>query len=314
MGLRLPGSTDADIEQAIIAKEFVRTSMARGTLQLVAAADIRWMLALVTPRIITSIAARYKELELDEAIFTQTKKLLVKALEGGKQQTRSELFTMLEQEGIATPGQRGVHILNRAAMDGLICQGLMQGKDTTYMLLDEALPPTPAKSRDEAVIELVRRYFTSRAPATLQDFVWWSGLTLTDARKGMAELKSEFHEVKIDDQTYWLPEKMPDIPKRDASVYLLPGFDEYLISYRDRSASLDPLHANKIVPGGNGVFMATIVSEGRVVGIWKRAVKKQAIQITLHPFDTLTASELEGISAAARRYGEFMGLDKVEVN
>lgn len=308
VGVRLPGSTKADIEQALIDKTIVRTWAMRGTLQLVAAADLRWMLALVAPRQATTYARRYRQLELDGITLERTNTLIADALRDGKPQTKSALIAMLQANGISTDGQRGVFVLNRASNDGLICQSVMQGRDPTFQLIDDSIAQGAPLKGDDAVIELARRYFTTRAPATIHDFVWWSGLRVSDAKMAVDALKSVLVEETIDGKGYWLPADMPSIDSYQPSVHLLPGFDEFLISYRDRSASLDPQHANAIVPGGNGMFISTIVVDGRVAGIWRRDVKKREMVIKLEPFASLTTAQREGAALAAQRYGEFLGM------
>jgi hypothetical protein len=306
LGLRLHGSTDADIEQAIADQTIVRTWAMRGTLHIVAAADVRWLVALLGPRIIANSARRYRELELDEPTLTRSNKLLTQALADGKRHTRTALFAILEENGISTKGQRGVHMLQRASLDGLICQGATQRNNPTFVLIDESLPQGTKLARDEALVALAQRYFLSRGPATFNDYVAWSGLTTTDARAGLEALKDQLIEEKVDGKIYWMPQKQSKQRKSAQNVYLLPGFDEYMLGYRDRSAILDPQHAQLIVPGGNGIFYSTIVSDGRVVGIWKRAMKKNTVVITPQPFQQLSEAEQQGVHAAAEEYGTFL--------
>ena len=306
IGLRLPHATDAHIEQAIENKTIVRTWPLRGTLHFVAAADARWILALMGPRIIASCARRYRELELDEPTLTRSNDLLLNALQGGTQRSRTQLLALLEQNGISTKGQRAAYMLQRASLDGLICQGTTQGNVPLYMALDESLPQTKMLERDAALVELATRYFTSHGPATLQDFVRWAGIPIGQARIGLEGVQSQLVQEKIDGQTYWLPQSTQTVKKHSDSLYLLPGFDEYLLGYGDRSAILDPQHAQKIVPGGNGVFKSTIVSNGQVVGLWKRTIKKGSAIITAEPFTTLTDAETQAFAAAAQRYGDFL--------
>ncbi len=305
IGLRLPGCTDAAVEQAITGKTLLRTWLMRGTLHLAAAADIRWLLALLAPRIIAGSARRYRELELDADTFRRSRAVITQAIERGQQRTRAELFERLEQAGIATRGQRGVYLLQRASLDGLICQGVMRRSQPTFMLLDD-VPPGPTLARDEALAELARRYFTSRGPVTLADFTAWSGLTAADARAGLAAVQTQLDQETIDGQTYWQPPVTPAEPPR--AVYLLPGFDEYILGCRDRRAVLDAEYAPRICPGGNGVFYPTIISGGRVVGIWKRTLKKNAVEITFDPFTSLTPEARQAAADAAQPFGAFLGL------
>ena len=304
-GLRLPGSTDADIERAIANRVIMRTWAMRGTLHYVAAADIHWLIGLIAPRQIAGNAPRYKQLELDEPTLKRSTALIAKAVQGSKPLTREELFTMLGANGISTAGQRGYHMLQRAGLERLIYQGEMRRNVATFLALDEgkALP------KDEALAELARRYFTSRGPATLADFTHWSGLLISEARAGLASIKSELVEETIDGQSYFLSPEKPKQPEH--SLYLLPGFDEYVLGYKDRSAVLDPQFANAICPGGNGVFMSTIVSEGRIIGTWKRTLKKKTVEIALEPFRPLSSAEIDELSEAAARFGAFLGLTAV---
>lgn len=304
-GLRLPGSTDADIEQAIASRVIMRTWALRGTLHYVAPADIHWIVGLIAPRQIAGNAARYKQLELDEPTLARSTTLIAEAVQGGKQLTRDELFDILDAKGISTVGQRGFYMLQRAGLERLIYQGEMRRNVTTFLALDagKTLP------KDEALAELARRYFTSHGPATLADFTHWSGLLVSEARAGLESVKSELVEDVMNHQSYFFsPQRAPS---PTGSLYLLPGFDEYVLGYRDRSAVLDPQFADAICPGGNGMFMSTIVSDGRIIGTWKRTLKKKSVEIALQPFRPLNAEEIEALSAAAAEYGVFLGLKAV---
>ncbi len=314
IGLRLPAATEAGVEQAIAARSIVRTWPMRGTLHFVAAEDVRWLLQLLTPRVIAQTAGRYRQLELDEAAFARSKELFVQALQGGRQLTRDEMFTVLERAGVSPAGQRGYHILVRCAQDGLICFGPPQGKQQTFTLLDEWLPPAKKLGRDEALAELTRRYFTGHGPATIQDLAWWSGLTLTDARAGLEQVKGQLRQETVNGQTYWMSPDMPALTKDAPTVYLLPGFDEYLLGYTDRSAVLEAVHAPKIQPGSNGMFSPTIVIEGRVAGVWKRTLKKDTVTLNLSPFAPFSPAQRQAIGAAAERYRTFVGISAAVVS
>jgi hypothetical protein len=308
IGLR-SGCTDAAVEKAIADKTIVRTWPLRGTLHFVSAADIRWMIALIAPRTIAKAARRYKELELDEPSLKRSNDLLHKAVRDGEMQTRTQLLDLLEANGISTKGQRAAYMLQRASLDGLICQGGTERNNPSYMALDESLPKTKSLSHEESVAELAKRYFTSRGPTTLEDFVAWSSLTIKEARAGLEANKSHLVEEKIDQKTYWLSNEARKIKKRSTTLDLLPGFDEYLLGYRDRSAILDPQHADKIVPGGNGMFKNTIVIDGQVVGTWSREIKKNTVTVTPHPFDKLPADQQEAFAEAAQHYADFLKLE-----
>jgi Winged helix DNA-binding domain len=308
IGLRLPHATEADIEQAIAERTIVRTWPMRGTLHVVAAADVRWMLALLTPRIVAGSAGRHKQLGLDDATFARSQKVLAKALQGGQQLARDEAMALLDRNGISTVGQRGYHILGRLAHDSVICFGSRTGKQHTFVLLDEWVPAARKLERDEALAELARRYFIGHGPASLQDFAWWSGLKISDARAGLAMAAPHLVQVAVEGKDYWMRADAPEPGRAAPSTFLLPGFDEFLLGYTDRSAALQPQHAQKIIPGGNGVFMPTLVVNGRVAGTWKRAVQKKAVTIELSPFAALKKTEMQAIAVVAQRYGQFLGL------
>lgn len=311
IGLRMVSATERGVEQALADRTIVRTWPMRGTLHIVAAQDVRWMLALLTPRVIAQSAGRYRQLELDDATFGRSKEVFAKALQGGKQLTREELQQLLEHARIATTGQRGYHILARAAQDGLICFGAPSGKQQTFTLLDEWVAPTPQLARDEALAQLTRRYFTGHGPATLHDLMRWAGITMAEAKVGLAAAAQRLIQATVDGQVYWMADEPRSPLRGDPNAHLLPGFDEYILGYGDRSAVLDPAHAQRICPGGNGVFSPTIVIDGKVAGVWKRSFKKGAVVIELAPFRALTPAESQAISAAADRYGQFLGLPVV---
>jgi hypothetical protein len=308
LGLRLHAATRQTIEQAFLDREIVRTWPMRGTLHFVASEDARWMLALLTPRILAGSARRHRQLELDEATLARAGDLFIAALEGGRRLTRSALMQTLEQGGIAVAGQRGYHILWWTAQNGLICFGPRQGKQDTFVLLDEWLPPQKPLGREAALAELAGRYFGGHGPATLHDFAWWSGLRMADARAALAMVETTLDHTEHDGQTYWFSDPPSAPPTAPPAAHLLPGFDEYLLGYRDRRAVLDPAHAGKVVPGGNGIFKPIIVVEGRVVGTWARILRRAKVVVTVSPFEDLGRSATAAARAAAEPYGRFLDL------
>jgi Winged helix DNA-binding domain len=306
LGLRLQGVTDDDMEQAFIDGAILRTHVMRPTWHFVSPADIRWLLALTAPHIRAASAYYNRKLELDDAVFRRTNAVLANALQGGKQLTRDELASALQQAGIATDGeQRVTHIMMRAELDGVICSGARRGKQFTYALLAERAPQARTLDRDEALAELTTRYFTSHGPATIQDFVWWSGLTVADARAGLAMVTSHLLHETIGGQTYWFPPSTPPAQDLAPTAYLLPNYDEYTVGYTDRSAIFDALHTNKLDPR-SGLLTNTMVLDGQVVGTWKRTFKKNTVVIEANPFVPLSDTETCTFVAPANRYGEFL--------
>jgi hypothetical protein len=308
IGTRLESGTQADVEQAITDGRIIRTWPMRGTIHFVPSEDAKWMLKLSASRLIASDARRLKQLELTVETMTRCQGLFSEALSGGKRLTRSEMMSLLEDAGIRTDGQRGYHILWYCSQVGTICPGPMQGKQQTFVLLDEWSPEARELSHDDALAELAERYFFSHGPATVHDFARWSGLTVTDARKGIQLVGSMLISDEIDGQEYWMKADAALANGDDDSrIYLLAGFDEYIIGYKDRSAVVDAEHMQKIVPGSNGIFQPTIVIGGQNVGTWKRRLRKNAVDITLNPFMPLDNLE-ERVLDAARSYSAFIGL------
>jgi hypothetical protein len=308
IGLRLQSATVADIERAILEGKIIRTWPMRGTLHFVPPEDAKWMLKLSASRMLVKDGRRLKQLGLDEGIIEHCKELFYDALKGNKRLSRPEMMKLLEEAGISTENQRGYHILWYVSQSGLICLGPMQDKQQTFVLLDEWVPNSRRLSREESLAELVRRYFASHGPATVHDFAWWAGLTVTEARSGLEEAMPELISENIDGKTYWTTSDVPGHVAYDRSgVDLLPAFDEYLIGYKDRAAALTVEDAHKVVPGKNGIFLPTIVVSGRVVGTWKRKLKKNSIDITLSPFTHLGDSD-ERVIEAAKLYSDFVGL------
>jgi hypothetical protein len=310
VGVRLKGATESGIERALAGRSIVRTWPARGTLHFVAADDVRWMLELLAPRVIAGAAGRYRQLGLDDATFAHSRQVLIDLLQGGKQLSRDALYRALESARISTAGQRGIHILSRLAHEGLICFGARLGKQQTFALLEEWVPAAETKARDQALAELTRRYFTSHGPASLQDFVWWSGLTTLDARNGLEMARPHLVQEVLDDRTYWLPSAAPAAREPSLTAYLLPAFDEYLVGYKDRNAVLDPVDVRRINAGG-GMLNPTIIVDGQVVGTWRRALKKGSVIVTPGWFTEPAPAEVQAFEAAALRYGAFLGLPVV---
>lgn len=312
VGQRMQTAVEADIEQAIANRTIVRTWPMRGTLHFVAPVDVRWMLPLLTPRIVARNAQRLRtQFDLDEAVFARSKEVLRKVLHGHQQLTRDDVYQALEAARIPAARQRGLHILWRLAQDGVICFGPRAGKQPTFVLLDEWLPPTRMLERDDALAELARRYFTSHGPATVLDFAWWSGLSTTEARTALELAKPQLIHEASGDQVYWFSPHTSAATTISPAAHLLPAFDEFSVAYKDRSLLLDEAHTGKAKPTNNVLLGPIIVIKGHAVGAWKRTLQKKVLHITTHPFTSLTPVEDRAIAAAAERYGAFLGRDVV---
>lgn len=308
LGLRTPGATEQQVEAAIAAKQIVRTWPMRGTIHFVAPADVRWMLDLLTPRVMRSAQSRLRGLEIDAALLARCDDILGQALAGGQQLTRPAIYALFASHGIAATGSRGLHILGQLAMRGLLCFGARDGKQPTFTLLDEWVPTAPALPKDEALARLALRYFTGHGPATVQDLMWWAGLTLGEAKAALAEVAPQLASLVSDGQRYYFAPALADTASDAHEVFLLPPFDEFLLGYRDRSAVLEPAHTNLVAPSSNGIFNPIVVIGGRVAGTWRREFKQRNVVMTWVPFDTFDAAHNDAIAATAKRYGAFLGM------
>jgi hypothetical protein len=307
VGLRTRNATHQDVERALADRAILRTWPMRGTLHFVAASDAQWMLDLLAARVIGVAGPRERQLELDERVFSRSRKLVVKALEGGRQLTRTALYAMLDGARISTAGGRGLHIVFRLALEGLICFAARDGKQQTFALLAEWAPAAKKLPRDESLAELARRYFTSHGPATWRDFAWWSGLRTADAREAIHLAATLLVRETIDGQEVWRGRSMPRAkPQALSAAYLLPPFDEYTVAYKDRTAALDPKHAKYAQFGG--MLSATIVVNGQVSGTWKRSSVGGGVTIMPTFFGRALAEHARTALAASERYGRFLEL------
>ena len=296
LGLRMSGATDALIEAAFNKGEILRTHLLRPTWHFVTPEDIRWLLELTAPRVNLRCAPNYRKFELDNAIFKRTNKALTKALQGGKHLTRSALKTVLNKSGVVVDDPvRLAHVLLRAELDGVVCSGPRSGKQFTYALLEERVPATKPLTRDEALARLTERYFKSHGPASVPDFVWWSGLTTTDAKHGIEIVDRDLREEVVDGKTYWTPRSAATPSKPKPSAHLLPAFDEYNVAYKDRQLVLNG--REEITTWD--LLGPIIIVDGKVAGTWKRT--------TLNVFNGFNKSDMTAITKAADRYTTFLG-------
>ncbi|MEU4471007.1 winged helix DNA-binding domain-containing protein [Micromonospora sp. NPDC023888] len=309
LGARLPGWTVAEVQAALERREALRTWPMRGTVHLVPPADARWMLELTGVRSLAGAATRRAQLGLTEADADRALDVLGTALAGGGRLTRAECLATLREAGLGTDGQRGYHLLWFASVRGVTCVAPNVGTEQTFALLDEWAPDARRLERDEALALLAHRYVRGHGPVTAREFAGWTGLTVTDARRGLAAAGDVLSPVRVDGEPMHVDAALADAP-RDAvdDVVVLPGFDEYLLGYRDRTLMLDPAHQAAVVPGNNGIFQATVVRAGRVVGLWKRKVGRSAVTITIQPLTPMAADERARVEQALRRYADFLGL------
>lgn len=298
LGLRARTLTMAAVDDALASGEMVRTHVLRPTWHFVSPADLRWMLALTGPRVKALMTTYDARLELDARTYTRARKVFARALEGGQHLTRAELGAALARAKIVASGQRLAHLVMDAELEAILCSGPRRGTQFTYALVDDHVPAVAPLTREAALAALATRYFRSHGPATVHDFSWWSGLTMTDARAAIA---------LADVGAAVLP--TPPAPDRAKGAhYLLPNYDEFLIAYRHRDAVLDPARARNFGVFTSAEYPHQIVLHGRIAGSWRREVTARHARITLRTYDKASKPETKALAAEAARLGAFFGV------
>lgn len=299
IALRLAGKAhDADVEQAFNAGKILRTHVMRPTWHFVAPADIRWLLALTAPRVHAASRYMYRQLELDAPVFKRSERVLHRALQAGQFLTRTALQTELARAGVKASGPRLGYIMMHAELEGLLCSGPREGLQFTYALLDSRAPRARTLSREAALEELSRRYFASRGPATAQDFACWSGLTLTDARAGFESLGTDFARETIGGRVHAYRPPGPGVRSATGFAFLMPDYDEYVMSYKDRSA----LHSTKKLALA---YNRMIVVDGQIVGSWRRSFAGDSISIETDYRVAPANTKARVLARATRRFVAF---------
>ena len=305
LGLRTSAANEADVEHAFNEGAILRTHMMRPTWHFVSQEDIRWMLALTAPRVHAVSAHYYRKLGLDAATLKKATAILTRALEGGHERTRDELREALARARIGTEEERMAYILMHAELDAVICSGARRGKQFTYALLDERAPRARVLAREDALAELAGRYFTSRGPATVHDFAKWSGLTIAEARGGLEAAAPELRRHIVDGATYWSTASASRA-RQPVRCHLLSIYDEYISSYRDRSAICEPAYANRLVGMGNALAYILLL-DGKIAGTWKRSLSTNSVHIQVTPFRKLSRADKPAVVVAATRFARFFG-------
>lgn len=306
IGLRLPGSTESKVEKAFNDGSILRTHAVRPTWHFVTPADIHWILSVTAPRIHQANAYMYKQSELDSKTFKRSNDVLTKALEGRNYLTRDALKSALAEKKILAEGFRLSYIMMHAELEGVICSGPRQGKQFTYALMDERAPQAKKMDRDEALAEFTRRYFTSRGPATLKDFAYWSGLTLKEANEGLSIVKSNFITENFDGEDYILAPSHFSNTKEIQSSFLMPDYDEYGMSYKNRSALSSENVKNIFVADKNASYYHWVVVDGVITGSWKPVAGKGRVEVKITTFGKSSKKQEQEIKTAVKKYTAFM--------
>ena len=304
---RTRAATDANVEKEISDGSILRTHVLRPTWHFVAPEDIRWMLALTAPRVKAILSHYDRKLGLDAVVLRRSHAALTKALRNRKHLTRTELALVLTKAGIrADDTQRLARLVMHAELDGLVCNGPRRGKQFTYALLDERVPPGKKLERDIALHALAARYFSTRGPATEADFAWWSGLTKTDAKFAVRDLEPSLESAVIGGRRYWFPPTAPFARRKSSVARLLPNFDEYFIGLKDRSAMLTKLTSAGFQDRFGFLGGHAITIDGQIVGKWQRTVADKTVIVGLELFTRLSTTEQHAVEVEASRFAAFL--------
>ncbi|MFJ5954672.1 winged helix DNA-binding domain-containing protein [Paenarthrobacter sp. NPDC092416] len=323
VGQRVPGSAASDVRGALDAGTVVRSWPMRGTLHLLAPEDLRWILDITSGRLMNMVAGRHRELDITPEDISQCRDIALKtvealnAVDARPGATREQLFQAFEEAGQVTKAQRGIHLIGSLCQRAWLVQGPMAdsggkpGAQQLFVPFDAWIENSRDLGREEGIAELLFRYVRSHGPATVKDFAWWSQVPLTEARKALASVQDRLVELDFGGTSYWLsPETaamLDDGVPGSRSMLALPGFDEYLLGYQDRSLVLAPEHAELVVPGKNGVFKRIMVAGGEVVGTWARTGNGKALGVVPEPFTgELGPATQRSFQAQGRAYLKFM--------
>lgn len=302
---RMVSASEADIFAALNEGKILRTHVLRPTWHLVSAQDIGWMISLTAPAVKQLNKSRNRELELTTEVLLKSFDIITRNMVGGIHLSREQITPLLHAEGIRTDENRLSHILMEAELEALICSGQVKGNKQSYALLSERVTVGRELSQEESLAELAIRYFTAHSPATLRDFCWWSGLSVALANKALASVISMLSLIKSGDETLYTA--MNEISATESeSVHLLPAFDEYLISYRDRSAALTP-GLSKTVISVNGLFYPTVILNSQVAGTWRRKTEKNQVEVEITMLRPIRKKEQALLMAEVEKYGLFLG-------
>ena len=306
--------TQADFDDAVAtSRTVVRTWLMRGTIHLVAAGDVGWMVDLIGPSVRARYRRRREQLGLTDELCERALAALPQILTGPSPMPLSQVMTQLAERGVEidTSEQAPTHLMVLAATHGLVCRGPEAGREPAFILSDQWVAPGPRLDRDEALARLARLYLAGRGPATVADFATWSALPTADCRLAFDLLASELVEVEAAGTAMVALAHTDLTPPTETHVRLVGMWDEYLLSHRSRELILDPAVADRILIGG--VIQAAVVVDGRVGGLWRLQGTGRRRRLVVEAFSTLSRPMHHAIEAEADDIGRFLGAD-IEVS
>lgn len=304
IGVRLQGKTVKDVEDAFNTGKIIRTHILRPTWHYVSAEDIYWMSELSKPRLKPIYRSYCKGVGADESFIKKGVPLVEKSLLGGKHLTKQEISDFLAARDIRADARHLNLIISYAEMEDILCNGKLRGNKQTYTLLEEWVPQKQRLSKEEALERLTRTYFTSHGSASLPDFIWWSGLTLTDCRRALDMIKNDFICKTVNGRDFWMKKDIQIPPLNTDSVLLLPPFDEFVVSYKDRSEIIEKVHYGKVMTK-NGLFSPTIMLNGKIIGSWKKINTKGSSKVELSFFEKIPKKTENLFNSEIKRVEQF---------
>ena len=310
LGLRVKNATDALVETAFNEGRFLRTHVMRPTWHFIMPENVTWMQEVTSSRVRAILASYDRKLEITPELRKKTNKILEEVLSGKNYKTRTELADEFEKHKIMARGQRLGHLMAHPELDALICSGPRRGKQFTYALVAERAPKQKRFSRDEGLATLATWYIRSHGPAQVKDLAWWAGLTIKDAAYAVDNIKATLHSEVIEDRTYWFVPGAPIETLTKPAAFLLSIFDEFTIAYKDRQDIGDERIAEKLLSMGNALT-AVVVLNGRIVGTWKRSIRKKDVDVKLTLHSSQNREEKHAIDEAIHAYNAFLDLDSV---
>jgi hypothetical protein len=296
---RATGVTDADVLRAVAdERSIVRTWLMRGTIHLVASADLRWLVRLIGPTVVRKYRTRWRQLGLADEVLDAAVAALPEMLAAGPL-TRREIREQLAARGVTLDSadpQAATHAVVYASVIGLICRGPDRGRDSTFVLIDDWLPDEPdGPDGDDALAELARRYFAAYSPATAVDFTTWAGLP---GARAVQLIRDELSEIDLDGRAgFRLGEA-----RGGHGVRLAPAFDNYVLGHRDRSATIDAEYVPHVYQGG--MIYPAVLRDGRVVGTWR--LDRQRGLVSCMPFDAWPRRVLHDVEAEVADLGRYL--------
>ena len=311
VGQRVAGASDADLDALFDQGAFFRVHVMRPTWHFVRAEDLRWLQALTGPRVHVANGFQYRLQGIDDAEASRARGVFERVLVGGGAMTRVELGRALTEAGVegATSLRLG-YLVAHAELEAVLCSGPRKGRQHTFALVDERVPPAPPKARDEALAELARRYVEGHGPAQAADLSWWSGLTLRDARRALeAAAPALIRETHGERELWASPTSeaaVEDAPAGEPAVHLLPNYDELLIAFRDRTDAVDPAlpDAARVA---EAILAHVVVRDGLVVGGWRRSDQGTVVRAAIDLLVALDAGERQALEQAVRNLERFLG-------